>query len=131
VTYGDGLADGNVDALKEAHQHAGTLATVATVQPTSRLGVIDVGQHGLVGSFGEKPTVDGWVSIGYFIMEQGVLEYLDGNAILEHAPLERLVENGELSAYRHQGFWQPMDTFGELKILNDLWNSGSAPRRPV
>jgi glucose-1-phosphate cytidylyltransferase len=127
VTYGDGLADVDISALTSAHELAGRLATVTTVQPTSRFGVMDVDSDGAVQRFREKPVMDGWVNIGFFIMERGVLDYLDDQCVLEEAPLSVLAAEGQLSAYRHEGFWQPMDTYRESRLLNDLWDSGDAP----
>ncbi|MCX6432199.1 MAG: glucose-1-phosphate cytidylyltransferase [Actinobacteria bacterium] len=131
VAYGDGLADVNIDELREAHRLAGTLATVTTVQPTSRFGLMDMDPDGLVRRFREKPTMDGWVNIGFFVLESGALDYLHENSVLEQEPLARLAAEGQLSAFRHEGFWQPMDTYRELQLLNDLWDSGQAPWRPV
>jgi glucose-1-phosphate cytidylyltransferase len=127
VTYGDGLADVDIDALKKFHTEAGCLATVTTVQPTSRFGVMDVGADGKVVSFKEKPKLEGWVNIGFFIMQPEVLNYLDPECVLEEEPLAKLASDRQLSAYRHDGYWQPMDTYRESKQLNDLWDSGSAP----
>lgn len=129
VTYGDGLADVDIDALRAAHVIANTLATVTTVQPTSRFGVMDVDDAGLVRKFREKPIVDGWVNVGFFVMEPGVIQYLDDECTLEDGPLSRLAADGQLSAYRHTGFWQPMDTYRESRMLNELWESGKAPWR--
>jgi glucose-1-phosphate cytidylyltransferase len=127
VTYGDGLADVDIHALRAFHDETGTLATVTTVQPYSRFGVMEVGEAGKVTQFSEKPRVEGWINIGFFIMEPGMLVYLNDNSVLEEEPLARLAADGELSAYRHHGFWQPMDTYRESKMLNDLWDSGAAP----
>jgi len=127
VTYGDGLADINIDALKQAHMNAGGLATVSTVQPLSRFGLMDVDSNGIVQRFREKPVMDGWVNIGFFLMEPGVIEYLDENSVLEEQPLVDLAAAGQLSAYRHPGYWQPMDTYRESLMLNKLWESGEAP----
>ena len=127
VTYGDGLADVNIDTLRDYHTSTGSLATVTTVQPTSRFGVMDVDDSGKVSSFAEKPKLEGWGNIGFFVMEPAFLSYLDSDSILEEEPLSKLAAAARLSAYRHDGFWQPMDTFRESQILNDLWGSGSAP----
>ena len=124
VTYGDGLADVDINALRIAHKEAGTLATLTTVQPTSRFGMMDVDAQGRVTQFREKPKLDSWVSIGFFVMDPKVIDYLDVDSVLEEEPLARLAADGQLSAYRHQGFWQPMDTYRELKMLNDMWDSG-------
>lgn len=127
VTYGDGLANVDIDRLRSFHSESGTLATVTTVQPTSRFGVMEMDAHGIVTSFREKPNLEGWINIGFFIMEPAVLDYLDENSILEQDPLARLARERQLSAYRHEGFWQPMDTYRELRILTELWESGEAP----
>lgn len=127
VTYGDGLADVDIFALRAFHDASGCLVTVTTVQPSSRFGVMDVAHDGKVVSFSEKPKLEGWINVGFFIMQPEVLKYLDSNCILEEDPLARLASERQLSAYRHNGFWQPMDTYREAKILQDLWASGEAP----
>ena len=127
VTYGDGLADVDIDKLRLYHESSGRLVTVTTVQPFSRFGVMDVRPDGQVISFKEKPRVDGWINVGFFIMETGALNYLDADCVLEEEPLARLAADSELNAYRHEGFWQPMDTYRESKMLNELWDSGRAP----
>lgn len=129
VTYGDGLANVNINALVDFHNQSHCLATVTTVQPVSRFGIMDVGGDGKVISFSEKPKLEGWINVGFFVMEPKVLDYLDPDCILEEEPLAKLSAARELSAYRHDGFWQPMDTFRESKMLNDLWDSGQAPWR--
>ena len=127
VTYGDGLADVDIDSLRSFHTQQGSLVTVTTVQPYSRFGLMEVDDAGKVTRFSEKPQLEGWINVGFFIMQPGALKYLDADCILEQEPLVKLASDGELSAYRHPGFWQPMDTFRESKILNDLWNDGRAP----
>lgn len=127
VTYGDGLADINLDELANFHNSHGKLATVATVRPISRFGVMEVSNDGAVKSFKEKPILDGWINIGFFIFNPRVLELLNIDSVLELDPLEKLAEMNELMAYRHHGFWQPMDTYREFKLLNDLWEKESAP----
>ena len=129
VTYGDGLADVDVAALQQSHKQSGRLATVTTVQPTSRFGVMDVDGEGRVIRFREKPKLEGWVNIGFFLFEPAVLDYLDADCVLEQGPLVRLAADGQLSGYRHDGFWQPMDTYREAALLNELWSSGKAPWR--
>jgi len=129
VTYGDGLADVNIDELRAFHRDSGCLATVTTVQPLSRFGVMEVAPDGKVKSFAEKPKLDGWINVGFFIMNPGALSYIDADSVLEEEPLARLAANGELAAYRHTGFWQPMDTYRESKMLNDMWDTGAAPWR--
>jgi glucose-1-phosphate cytidylyltransferase len=127
VTYGDGLADVNIASLLAFHNSHGKLATVTTVRPLSRFGVMDIGNDGLVQRFREKPLTDDYVNVGFFVFEKEVLDYLDEECVLEQAPLERLASEGQLMAYRHEGFWQPMDTYREYTMLNELWDAGDAP----
>jgi glucose-1-phosphate cytidylyltransferase len=124
VTYGDGLADIDLAALLDYHESHGKLATITTVRPLSRFGVLDLDDRGLVRQFREKPQVDGWVNAGFFVFQRQVFDYLTEGP-LETEPLERLAEKGELAAYRHHGFWQPMDTYREARLLNDLWDQGA------
>lgn len=128
-TYGDGLADINIADLIAYHKAHRRLATVTTVQPSSRFGVMDIDSQGLVTRFREKPTVEGWINVGYFVFEPQVLDYLDADCVLEEAPLAKLAEDGQLVAYRHRGFWQPMDTYREWQALNAAWDRGEAPWR--
>jgi glucose-1-phosphate cytidylyltransferase len=127
VTYGDGLSDVNIDELVATHMQGRTLATLTITQPTSRFGVADITESGLVSQFLEKPKLEGWVNIGYFIFETSVLDYLDDDGPLETTPLSRLSAEGHLGAYRHSGYWQPMDTYREAQMLNQAWNEGNAP----
>jgi len=127
VTYGDGLADVDITALRRFHDQQGTLATVTTVQPFSRFGVMDVGDNQKVRDFREKPQLDGWINIGFFIMEPAALGYLAEDSVLEEEPLAQLAKDGQLSAFRHAGFWQPMDTYRENRMLNEMWETGTAP----
>ena len=127
VTYGDGLADVDITKLLEFHRSHGKLATLTTVRPISRFGILDIAKGGLVESFREKPQADGWINGGFFVFEPEVFDFLDENSVLEQEPLSRLAAAGQLMAFKHEGFWQPMDTYRELTILNDLWNSGKAP----
>jgi glucose-1-phosphate cytidylyltransferase len=127
VTYGDGLANVDIAALLDHHATSGRLGTVTTVQPTSRFGVLDVDADGVVTQFREKPTLDGWINIGFIIFQPQALSYFDDDCVLEQGPLVDLAGAGQLSAFRHDGFWQPMDTYRESKLLNDLWSSGDAP----
>ncbi len=125
-TYGDGIADVDVVALQAFHREHGKLATMTTTRPYSRFGVIDMDADGSVATFREKPQTDDWVNIGYFIFEPGVFEYLGPDSMpLEERPLHTLADRGQLSAFRHNGFWQPMDTYRESQMLNDLWKKGA------
>ena len=126
-TYGDGLSDVNMERVLEFHKAHGKIATVTTVQPLSRFGVMDVEADGTVTSFKEKPKVEGWINVGFFIFEPRIFDYLDENCVLEEAPLARLAADGQLAAFRHDGFWQPMDTYRESTMLNELWDKGNAP----
>ena len=126
IAYGDGVSDVNVNALRRQHEEQGTLATVTVTRPSSRYGVVQLG-HGRVEAFQEKPRLDGWVNIGYFIFEPSALRYLVDGAPLEQEPLSRLARDGQLGAYRHDGFWQPMDTYREATVLNQMWSQGSTP----
>jgi glucose-1-phosphate cytidylyltransferase len=127
VTYGDGLADVDITKLLKFHESHGKLATVTTVRPLSRFGVMDLDATGKVERFREKPQTDDYVNAGFFVFESEVFDYLDEDCVLEQAPLEKLVSLGELMAYRHEGFWQPMDTYREFVMLNEIWDSGNAP----
>lgn len=128
LTYGDGVADVNITRLVEFHRSHGRLATVTAVRPKSRFGQVAVDDGGMVTDFAEKPQLDGWISAGYFVFEPGVLDYIDGDAtVLEAEPLQRLVDDNQLIAYRHEGFFYAMDTYREYLHLNEMWNSGEAP----
>jgi glucose-1-phosphate cytidylyltransferase len=127
VTYGDGLADVDITKLLKFHESHGRLATVTTVRPLSRFGVMDLDATGKVERFREKPQTDDYVNAGFFVFEPEVFDYLDEDCVLEQAPLEKLADLGELMAYRHEGFWQPMDTYREFVMLNEIWDSGEAP----
>jgi glucose-1-phosphate cytidylyltransferase len=128
VTYGDGVADIDLGRLVEFHRAHGKLATVSAMKPVSRFGVLDVDAEGRVRQFVEKPRLDGWANCGFFVFERPVLEYLDGDAtVLEREPLERLAAEGQLVAYKHEGFFFAMDTYREHLQLNELWNTGQAP----
>lgn len=128
ATYGDGLADLDVRELVRFHRAHGKLATVTAVRPPSRFGALAL-DGDAVREFSEKPqTGEGWINGGFFAFEPGVFDYLAGDAtILEREPLERLARDGQLMAFRHPGFWQPMDTLREKRILEDLWRTGRAP----
>ena len=127
-TYGDGLSDVDIGAAIAFHKSAGTLATVTAVQPPGRFGALDVDRN-LISGFREKPEGDGgWINGGYFVLSPGVFEHIEGDdTIWERAPLERLARAGQLSAFRHRGFWQPMDTLRDRVQLEELWASGRAP----
>lgn len=128
VTYGDGVTDLDIKALLDFHYAHDRLATVTTVRPSSRFGILDVDGSGRVLSFTEKPQLDGWASAGFFVFNRRVFEYLSGDdCVLEREPLERLAQEGQLMAFRHTGFFFAMDTYREYKYLNELWSSSQAP----
>jgi glucose-1-phosphate cytidylyltransferase len=130
VTYGDGLADIDISKLLEFHADHGKVATITTVRPLSRFGMVDVTGGQVVRQFREKPQVEDWVSAGFFVFEQKIFDYLGGpqdDLVLEQEPLGELAAKGELVAYQHDGFWQPMDTYREFVMLNELWDSDAAP----
>jgi glucose-1-phosphate cytidylyltransferase len=127
VTYGDGLGDIDLTALLGFHVGHGHLATVTAVRPPARFGALGL-DGPRVREFTEKPQVgDGWINGGFFVFEPGVFEYLEEGSPLERKPLERLAFDRQLMAYRHEGFWQPMDTLRERQLLETLWQSGEAP----
>ncbi len=128
LTYGDGVTDLNIKALVDYHHAHGHLATVSTVRPISRFGILDVDDTARVVRFAEKPRLDGWMSAGFFVFNRRVFDYLtDDECVLEREPLERLSAAGQLMAYRHDGFFFAMDTYREYKYLNELWNTRQAP----
>jgi len=127
-TYGDGLADIDIGQLVAFHREQGTLATVTAVQPSGRFGSMRI-EDARVSEFTEKPAGDdAWINGGFFVLSPRVRDYLDGDGtVWEREPLQRLAAEGELSSYRHSGFWQPMDTLRERDRLQSLWESGAAP----
>jgi glucose-1-phosphate cytidylyltransferase len=129
MTYGDGVSDVDLGAVLAFHRQHGRLATVTTVRPESRYGVLDIDAAGSVAGFNEKPRLDGWVNVGFFVFERGVFDYLsdDPGCVLEQDPLRNLAKDGQLVAYKHPGFFHAMDTYRDFKALNDLWHDGRAP----
>jgi len=129
-TYGDGVSDVNIKELIGFHRSQMTMATLTAVQPPGRFGVINVTEeHNRIKSFKEKPKGDGsWVNAGFFVLEPEVLNYIsDDSSVWEQEPMQNLANDGMLSAYKHYGFWQPMDTLRDKSYLEDIWNSGKAP----
>ena len=129
VTYGDGLGNVDISALVDFHRTHGKAATVTAVHPPARFGSLNLGNGDKVETFTEKPSGEfGWINGGFFVFEPRVLDYIDGDDVpLERDPLSRLAEAGELIAFRHHGFWKPMDTLRERNELRALWNDGAAP----
>jgi glucose-1-phosphate cytidylyltransferase len=129
-TYGDGVSDVNIRALVEFHRQQRTLATLTAIQPPGRFGALTLGEAQThVDGFREKPGGDGaWVNGGFFVIEPKALEYIsDDSTVWERGPLEELARINQLAAYKHRGFWQPMDTLRDKIYLEELWKSGSAP----
>ncbi len=130
LTYGDGLADINIDALLKFHKSHGKMVTVSAVHPSARFGALGLEGEKVI-SFEEKPqTTQGWINGGYFVIEPEFFDLIEGDdAILERGPLEKVSEMGELMSYQHDGYWQCMDTKRDKDHLEELWKSGSAPWR--
>ena len=128
VTYADGVADVDLAALGDFHRQGESLATLTVVRPELQFGVADLDED-RVRAFHEKPQVDKWINGGFFCFEPGALDFMSEDSVLEREPLERLAADGQLRAYRHQGFWDCMDTYKDAVLLNDLWKSGDPPWR--
>jgi glucose-1-phosphate cytidylyltransferase len=126
VSYGDGVANLDATGLLDFHRSHGRLGTVTAVRAISRFGVLELDGE-MVRSFSEKPVLDDWISAGFFLFERPFLDRLEDDGMFELDPLPRLAREGELRAFRHEGFWQPMDTYREYELLNELWASGEAP----
>lgn len=131
-TYGDGLADVNISELIKFHHEHGKIATLTAVQPPGRFGTISfkLSDNRIINNFKEKPEGDGaWINGGFFILSPDALDYIEqgDKTIWERDPLENLTANGQLSAYKHTGFWQPMDTLRDKSTLENLWSNDNAP----
>lgn len=128
LTYGDGVGNVDLTALLDFHKHHGKLATVTAIRPPSRFGSLNC-EESRVRAFEEKPQIDsGWVNGGFFVLEPAVLDYITGDfSSWEHEALSKLAADGQLMAYRHEGFWAPMDTLRDKHFLQELWDSEKAP----
>jgi len=128
VTYGDGVGNVDISKLVAFHRKHKKLATITAVRPPARFGALNL-DGDRVAHFGEKPqTGEGWINGGFFVFEPAALDYMGGDdTVMEHQPLERLAKDGQLMAFKHEGFWQPMDTLRERQLLEDLWAGGKAP----
>jgi glucose-1-phosphate cytidylyltransferase len=126
-TYGDGLANVPIDKLIWSHEKSGKSATLTVYQPENRFGVLGINEIGEVVSFKEKPKMNDWINIGFFIFEPQIWDYLSHDEPLEESPLKNLVDAQQLNAFMHNGFWLPMDTYREYLLLSRLWKEGSAP----
>jgi glucose-1-phosphate cytidylyltransferase len=129
MTYGDGVSDVDIHALQACHEAHGKLATVTSVMPSGRFGALELQAGNQVASFREKPQGDGsWINGGFFVLQPDIRRYLtDDTCVFEKGPLEQLAQGGELVAYKHEGFWKPMDTLRDRTELNQMWDAGSAP----
>lgn len=127
-TYGDGLSDIDISKLISFHKNQKTLATAIAVQPPGRFGILDI-QKEKITNFTEKPAGDGsWINGGFFVLEPQVFDYLkDDKSIWEKEPLKKLAKDNQLSAYKHNGFWQPLDTLRDKNLLEEMWAAGKAP----
>ncbi len=128
-TYGDGVADVDLTELIAHHRAMGRKATLTAVQPPGRYGALEIGSDHSVGRFREKPDGDNaWINGGFFVLEPSVIDLIEADETSwERAPLEGLAASGQLSAFRHSGFWRPMDTLRDKQYLEELWDSGQAP----
>ena len=128
LTYGDGVGNVNIAELLAFHKKNSKKATLTSVQPSGRFGLLNMDENNNVLSFTEKPKGDGaWINAGYFVLEPSVFDLLkDDQTIWEREPLETLAQQGELNAFKHFGFWKPMDTLKDKTDLNEMWNTGNA-----
>lgn len=128
-TYGDGVSDVNISAVVDFHKSHGKLVTLTAVQPTGKFGALNIAAGDEVASFVEKPKGDGrWVNGGFLVLSPKIRSYLkDDSTIWEQEPIETIARKGDVVAFKHHGFWQPMDTVHDKSVLEALWNSGSAP----
>jgi len=131
LTYGDGLSNVDLYALVQTHLDTGTIGTITAVRPVSRFGELNIDSGDIVKKFSEKPQVsEGWVNGGFFVFNQGIFDYIPNPDVsMEQEPLHRLALDGQLSAYRHEDFWQCVDTFRELEYVEKLWAANNAPWR--
>jgi glucose-1-phosphate cytidylyltransferase len=128
-TYGDGVSDVDITKLIKYHKSHGKDATLTATRPPGRYGALNITDSGLVNNFQEKPDGDGsWINGGFFVLSPNVIDRIDGDETTwEAGPLNTLATDGQLLAFKHNGFWQPMDTLREKSLLNDLWDKGVAP----
>jgi glucose-1-phosphate cytidylyltransferase len=131
LTYADGVADIDLQALLAFHAARGGAATITVVRPASPWGVAQLGDEGRVDGFREKPRLDSWVNGGFMVMEPRALDSIGPDDVLERRPLEQLAGAGDLYAFRHEGFWDCMDTYKDTLLLNELWERGEAPWRAL
>ena len=130
VTYGDGLANVNINELIKFHNSHNKIGTITVTNPISRFGLVDFDNNNIVKKFIEKPKLDGFVNIGFMVLNKQVFNYLNEDLPFENEPLVNLAKNKELGAFKHHGFFRPMDTYREYLELNDLWGKNKAPWKP-
>jgi len=128
-TYGDGVGNIDIDSLVKFHKSHKKMATVTAVNPPGRFGILNINENDAVSQFNEKPDIgNSWINGGFFVLEPSVIDYISGDDVSwEAEPLQNITKKNELSAYKHHGFWQPMDTIAEKKYLEELYSSNSAP----
>jgi len=129
LTYGDGVADLNIQQTIDRHKASGKLLTVTAYKPGGKFGALEIAKNGEVTSFMEKPDGDGnWINAGYFVCQPEITDYIEGdNTIFERQPLEQIAAEKKMNAFRHTGFWKPMDTLRDNTELNEMWDNGTAP----
>lgn len=127
MTYGDGLSDININNLLDFNKHKNQIGTVSTTRPVSRFGLLETDKNDNVVKFIEKPILDSYINMGYMVFNKNVFDFIDGDEPFEKEPLKRLTLEKELNAYKHQGFFRPMDTYREYLELNELWKENNAP----
>ena len=130
LTYGDGVSDVNIEKLVDTHAKSGKLVTLTAVQPEGRFGALDIQPDGTISQFQEKPS-DAWINGGFFVCENKALDYIDSatanETMWERAPLQNIARDGQLHAYKHSGFWHPMDMLKDKEELDAIWSTGKAP----
>ena len=129
LTYGDGVSDIDIDELLKFHKEHNKMVTMTAVRPPARFGELELNEKGIVKSFKEKPQMHkGWINGGFFVVEPKFIDFINGDeTLLEREPLEKAAEIDELMAFRHEGFWQCMDTMRDKELLEKLWSKGNAP----
>jgi len=127
VTYGDGLANINISKLIKFHESHDRIGTISVSNPVSRFGLVEFDENKKVTDFKEKPKLEGFVNIGFMVFQKEFLDYLSEHSVLESEPVKNLAKNEQLSAYVHNGYFEPMDTYREYLQLNEYWNSGAPP----
>lgn len=130
LTYGDGVSDVNIDDLIKSHKESGKTVTMTAVQPSGRFGALVIKDDNMITSFMEKPKGDeSWINGGFFVCQPQVFDYIPNgdDVIFERAPLENLAKDRKLNAYKHEGFWRPMDTLKDKNDLTEMWVKNTAP----